>query len=344
MNTPIGFNLFISTVNTMVGEVYSETDADIGIIWKAFANVQPSKSTQNVYGWTGMLQKPREWVGARVVVEPSPQTYTVVNRPWEGPTVTIDRFHLDDDMFGIYYRMLPDQMRQVRRLPDYWLRDLIEGLGSFASGTPGSPQLGFDGLTYFNTAHPVDIYNPSSPTYCNDFTGGGQSIAGGVPGGSGSSILVGGSFSPTAYATLYEYMLRMLGEDGEPLGVIPDSIMCPVTLKTEVELVIKSASFAPPAWATITGQVGAADNPFRRFSVQNVCVNPYLTSGTKWYLLDTKRVVKPMQWQERESVVFTPRISENDPVVFDTHRYLWGVWGRAAPTWGYSFLMARSGP
>lgn len=343
MITPSQFNLFISTVNTMIGEVYAETDQDIGVQWMNFATEMPSGSTQSVYGWTEMLQKAREWVGPRVVMEAAPLTYTVVNRPWEH-TLGVDRFLLDDDHLGILYRQIPDQVRQVRRQPDYWIRDLIEGLGVFATGQPGSPQLGFDGLSNFNTAHSIDPYNPTSTTYSNDFTGGGASIAGGVPGGSGSTILVGGAFGVTAFATLYEYQLRMLGEDLEPLGIIPDTLMVPVTLKTEAELILHSTFFAPPAWATIGSQVGAADNPFRRFAVDKVLVNPYLTSGTKWYLMDTKRTIKPMMWQVREAAVYTQRVNEQDPVVFDTHRYLYGAWGRGAPAWGYAFLMARSGP
>ena len=330
----------------MIGEVYEETDADIGVQWTQFATEMPSGSTQSVYGWTEMLPKPREWVGPRVVVEAAPLTYTVVNRPYEH-TLGVDRFLLDDDHLGILYRQIPDQVRQVRRLPDYWLRDLIESLGIFGSGQPGNPQNGFDGLSYFNTAHPIDPYVPTTTTYSNDFTGGGAAVAGGVPGGSGANITVGGAFGVTPFATLYEYMLRMLGEDLEPLGVIPDTIMVPVTLKTEVELVLASTFFAPPSWATIgasTAQVGAADNPFKRFGISNILVNPYLTSGTKWYLMDTKRAIKPMMWQVREPAVFTQRVNEQDPVVFDTHRYLYGVWGRVAPAWGYSFLMTRSGP
>jgi phage major head subunit gpT-like protein len=339
--TPTNFSIFVSNANTYIGEVYEETNADIGILYEEFMTTMPSSSSQNIYAWTQMIPKPRLWAGPRVVVEPSALTYTLVNRPWE-LTVGIDRFMLDDDQFGVYYRMLIDQARQLRRLPDYWGRDLLEATGVYASGQPGSPQNGLDGTPFFGTAHVVDPYNPNTTTYCNDFTGGGQSIAGGVPGGSGSNITVGGTFGVTAFATLYEYMLRELGEDLEPLGVVPNKLMVPVTLKTEAELVLKSSFFAPPAFATINNQVGAADNPFLRFGVQ-LMVNPYLTSGTKWYLMDTQRTIKPMIWQLREASTIIPRVNMQDPVSFDTHRYLWGGEGRGTPGWGYSFLMSRSG-
>jgi phage major head subunit gpT-like protein len=325
--TPAAFNLFISTVNTMIGQVYS--DATLPELWKNYAGVMPSSGSQNVYGWTGMLPKPRVWKGARVVVQANPQTYTLVNLPYEH-TIEIDRFHLDDDLMGIYYRQIPDQARQVRRLPDYWTRDLLENLGD----QTGNKQLGLDGLTAFNTAHPINLYAPAVGTYSNDFTGGGQAING---------TLIGGAFSPTAFASTVEYMMTLKGEDNEPLGIYPDKAMFPAALMMEAELVLKSAFFAPPAWGTITGQVGAADNPLKRFGVTPV-INPYLTSNTKWYLFDTTKSFKPLIWQEREPAVYTPRVNENDPVVFDRHHYLWGVWGRVAPGWSYSFLFVRSGP
>ena len=328
MITPAQFNLFVSTANTLIGQVWS--DASLPLFYPVFCTTMPSGASQNVYGWTGMLPKPRVWTGPRETVEPAAQTYLVPNWPYEGPNVQIDRFHLDDDQFGIYYRTLPDQARQVKRLPDYWVRDLIEARGAFT----GAIQLGLDGLSNFNTAHPIDVYSSAAGTYTNDLTGGGMTIGG---------ILTGGAFSPTAFATSVEYMMTYKGEDGEPLGIYPSHAMFPAQLKTEAELVLKSMSFAPPAWATITGQVGAADNPFKRFGVEPL-INVLLTSATKWYLQDNTKSFKAMGWQQREAPRFTPRVNENDPVVYDLHRYEWGVWGRGAPFWCPAFLMLRGGP
>ena len=327
MITPSQFALFISTVNTSIGQVLS--DLTVPEVWKEYSTVVPSAGSQNVYGWTGKLAKPRVWKGSRVVVRANPQTYTVVNLPYEH-TLTIDRFHLDDDLMGIYYRQLPDQAKTVRLLPNYWTRDLLENSGD----QTGTRQLGLDGLTAFNTAHPVNFYVSAAGTYSNDFTGGGQTING---------TLIGGQFSPTAFATLVEYGMTIKGEDGEPLGVYYDKMMFPAALKLEAELVMKSMSFAPPAWGTITGQVGAADNPLKRFGVEPL-INPYLTSNTKWYALDTTKSFRPLLWQVREAAQMAQRVNEGDPNVFDNHMYLWGWWGRVAPAWGYSFLFARSGP
>lgn len=332
---PSNFRVFITNINTAFGAAYADT---LDSVWPQFASMVPVTGSIFTAGWTGMMPKMRPWFGARVVHEPAPQTYSATPVPYE-ITYDIDRFHLDDDLFGIYYRMIPDMARQTARWPNYELRDLLENAGVYGNTTA---QAGFDGLPYFSTAHPIDIYNAALGTYINDFTAGGQSVAYPKVGGGTTSVLVGGAFGPTAFATLYEYMETLLGEDGERLGVQPNFLMHPLQLTTEVELVLKNTFFAPPAWGTITGQVGAADNVFRRFGVMPVC-NPFLTSSTIWYLGDGSKAYRPLTWAVREAVRIVPRMNEDDPVVFDTHKYLIGGWGRAVAAWNYSWLMARSG-
>jgi phage major head subunit gpT-like protein len=79
-----------------------------------------------------------------------------------------------------------------------------------------------------------------------------------------------------------------------------------------------------------------------RFGVQPL-VNEFLSSATKYYFQDNTKNHKAMTWQQREAPVYSQRTNESDPLVFDTHRFGWGVWGRGAPAWSYAFLMLRSG-
>jgi phage major head subunit gpT-like protein len=242
---------------------------------------------------------------------------------------------LDDDQLGIFYATMPDMALQAKRWPDFQVRDLLQN----RRAQTGTRQLGLDGLSGFNTAHPIDLYDSSKGTYSNDFTGGGQTING---------VLVGGAFSQTAIATLYEYMMTLKAEDNETVGVTPNVLLVPPALKLEAELFIKSTFLAPPSWGTATGQVGAADNPLRRFGLDPIVwevLNTGVTGGnTYWYMLDTTKAFKPFVWQLRQAPVLAVRTNEQDPVVFDDHTYLYGYWARGAPGWNYSFLFARSGP
>ena len=335
MITPAQFNIFVSSVNTLIGAAYEDT---VPVAYDKLCETVPSAGSQNVYGWTGMLPKMRLWNGPRVVFEPAPQTYVLANQAFES-TLALDRYRLDDDQFGIYYRMLPDMARQARRQPDYMVRDLLENSGD----QTGTRQLGLDGLTGFNTAHPVDLYNANAGTFSNDFTGGGFATTFPKAGGGTSSVTVGGAFSPTAVMTSIEYMMTYKAEDGEALGIVPNELMVHPLLRGEAEVVLKNSFFAPPAWGTLTGQVGAAENPISRFGV-DLIINPFLTQAYTWYIADTNRAFMPLIHQVREATRMVPRISENDPVVFDTHQFLYGAWDRQAVGWGPAWLMARSGP
>lgn len=334
MITPADFAVFVTNVNTMIGNAYSSAEPE------APKFVTPVPITGTIYedGWTGRMPKPRVWAGPRVVHEPGPQTYTAQPFPYE-LTAGVDRFRVDDDLHGIYFRVLPDLALQMKLLMDYESRDLIEAAGNYT----GARQNGLDALTFFNTAHPIDFYDSSKGTYSNDFSGGGANVSFKAPDGSTKTILTGGALSPVALQTLWEYMTTLKGEDGEVLGVEPTTIMVPSFLKGEAEFIINSTFLAPPAWGSITGQVGAADNPLRRFGL-DIIVNKRLKLLNTWYLQDNSKAVKSMRWGIREAPILVPMVTENSPNVFNEHKYVWGYWSRGTALWSYSWLMCRSGP
>jgi phage major head subunit gpT-like protein len=340
--TPSQYAAWITTVDTRIGQIYSEmSPVETHGEWSTVVPIQGS-----IYnaGWTGRMPKARPWYGSRVVHEPAAETYQVEPIPYE-LTYGIDRFKFDDSAVNttsIFWRELPDMAMQWRRQPEYELRDLLE-----ASGVQGTTarQAGLDGLSYFNTAHPIDLYLPSfnfggsfaAGTYCNDFTGGGVTING---------TLIGGALSQNSFASLLAYMQLIPDESGEVLGVMPDMMMIPSTLRVEAEFILKATFWANPQWGAyspLTSQVGAADNMLRKMGVRPV-VNPFLKNTKRWYLGDATHAMKPLLWIVREAPRQVPRINENDPIVFDTHRYTWGGWDRVAPAWNFSWLMAISGP
>lgn len=334
--TPANFNILVSNVNLLLGQAWA---GGVPSIYKEFCMTIPSSNTQEVYFWTGRLNKMRLWTGSRVVIQAALESYTLLNQTFE-LTYSVDRFTLDDGAGAALYRTLPDLAFEAMKQPDYMFRDLLENSGD----QTGTRQLGLDGLTYFNTAHPVDVYDASKGTYCNDATGGGFTASLPKAGGGTTTVTVGGAFSPTAFMTLYEYMMSIKGQDNESLGVVPNKILINQYLKGEVDLVLQSQFYAPPAWSTITGQVGAAESPTKRFGVTSE-INPLLTNPYTWYLADTARQgVKPFIHQVREATRMVPRVSESDPAVFDSHTFLYGMWDRQAVGFGPSFLCARSGP
>lgn len=341
MITPAQYAAWITTVDTTIGQIYAQLDPASS--YKEFATTIPMQGSIWNAGWTGRMPKARPWFGSRVVHEPAAQTYIVEPIPYE-LTYGIDRFKFDDSAVNttsIFWRELPDMAMQWKRQPDYEIRDLLEASG--IQGT-GPRQKGPDGLSAFNTAHPIDIYNPgfnpgglfTAGTYCNDFTGG-VTIGG---------TLIGGALSQSSFSSLLQYMQLIPDESGEVLGVMPDAMMIPSTLQVEANFILKATFLASPTWGAfspLTGQVGAADNQLAKIGVRPL-VNRWLRNTKRWYLADTSHAMKPLIWLVREAPRTVPRIAENDPIVFDSHRYTWGGWDRVAPAWNFGWLMARSGP
>lgn len=332
MISPANLAFFKTSMNLLAGAAFSSTKTHFERIC---STVPMGEASQLVFGWAGMLAKPRLWTGPRVVISAAPETYVLIPKPWE-LTVELDRFELDDTggMGGIYWRTLPDMARQAKRQPDYWTRDLIEAIGDYSST---ADQLSMDGISHWNTGHPVDVYNAAAGTYANDFGASGQPISIG-----GTTITVGGALSLTSIATIREYQGTLKAQDGEPMGIVPDVLMFPTMLEMEVTTLLTALYFAPPSYGTFTGQVGAVDNPGRRFGLEPL-KNELLTNPRGFYMLDTTKALKPFLHVVREPWRMTPRISETDPNVFDNHAYLWGGWGRIAQGWGFPWLSARSG-
>ena len=335
MLSPAQINIIKSSTSMIAGAAYSSTPTHIQEI---ATTVPMGEASQLVLYWTGMLPKPRLWTGPRVVHEAAPQSYVLVPKLFE-ETLGIDQFELSDTggTGGLYWRNVPDLGRQLKRQPDYWNRDLIEASGDYSST---ADQAGFDGLSYWNTAPPVDLYRAGAGTYSNDFT----TISGSAPTVTmaGQTISVGGRFGLTALATIREYMGTLKAEDGEPMNIVPDLLMYPTMLQMEVDTILTAAYFSPPSFGTFTGQVGAVDNPGKRFGLRGI-KNELLQDPTKYYVLDTTKAIKPFLHVVREATQMVSRLSPTDPIVFDEHKFLWGGWGRIAMGWGYSWLAARGG-
>jgi phage major head subunit gpT-like protein len=314
-------------------------------IWSSeFATTYTSETENVLHGWMEMPDNMRIWRGARVVQDPAPQTYSVPMLPWE-ITMALDQFALMDDKFGLYAPIAERIGQKTAKLQDYALRDLLQGNGELGAAPFN---IGPDGIAFWNSAHPVDVWDPSKGTYANDYGTGGVTISGQT---------VGGTFSTNAYASLWSDMSGRKNASNEAIGVNPDRLLVPSQLRFQGGVVLQSAMFAPQSIMTLGGGnvgtpgsplpanapfVGAMDNPLRGSA--DLRWTPDLNGQpTAWYLADTSDIMKPLGWAQHTAPTFVMRNSPQDPIVFDQHRLLWGSWARATPHWGLSWNLSRSG-
>jgi phage major head subunit gpT-like protein len=332
--TPANLNIFFTTLDTLFSEAF-----ELAPTWQEqIATPYTATSEAWLMGWIGMLDKLRPWQGARVTHTPAPQTYGVTIQNFEG-TWGIDKFKLADDLHDIYFPVAKHIGQQAKKWPDYNVRDLIQGNGIYSST---SAQTGPDGVSFWNASHPVDFYDAAKGTYCNDYGTGGVSVNG---------VTVGGAFATNAWATVWEDMATRKNESNEAMGLLPDMTMVPPQIHFPARTLIQGAFFAPPVLGNLgTGAaasanapfVGAMDNPLRGST--DLMMNPDLASAPgAWYMLTTKWAIKPFGWVLRAAPVMVPRLDPTDPVVFETHTFVWGCEARGVAAWGLPFLASRSG-
>lgn len=338
--SPTNINVFFTMADTRFSQGIRNAQ-----LWSSeWATTYSSQTETILHGWLEMPDNMRIWHGPRVVQDPAPQTYSVPMLPWE-ITMALDQFALMDDTYGLYAPIAERIGQKTAKLQDYALRDLLQGNGQLGAA-PFS--IGTDGLSMWNTAHPVDIWDPSKGVYPNDYGAAGVSVGG---------ITVGGLFSTNAYATAWSDMSGRLNASGEAIGVNPDRLLVPSQLRFPAAVVIQSAMFAPQSIMTLGGGnfptpgaplpanapfVGAMDNPLRGSA--DLRWTPDLNrQPTAWYLGDTSDIMKPLGWAVHTAPTFVVRNSPQDPIVFDQHKYLWGSWARATPHWGFPWNMSRSG-
>jgi phage major head subunit gpT-like protein len=329
--TPSNLAFFFTNLETRFWSAYSVNEE-----WSSkYASVYPCGTEQFLAGWVGMVDKYRQWLGPRVTHQPAPQTYSVQIQNFE-LTEQIDQFKLMDDTYGIYFPTVAFMGMQAKKIYDYQLRDMLFNQGA----QTGAIQNGFDGLTHFNTAHPVDFYDASKGTYSNDFRGG-FTVNG---------INVGGAFSVNGFNTLWEEMSSRKSESGEALGIMPDLTSVPPQLKASAMTILQGQFMAPPQMGVLgSGSganapfVGAMDNILRGWTDLHVNAD-FAALPTTWWMMITKGPVKPYGIALNTAPDFVYRMTPQDPVVFDTHTYLYGSMARFAPFWAYSWLDAISSP
>lgn len=133
--------------------------------YQRVAQVVPSTTRSNEYGWMGQIPRVREWLGDRVVQNISTSAYTIRNRDFE-LTVGVKRNDIEDDNIGIYGPMFQELGRSAAAFPDELLWPLVAS--GFATNC-------YDGQYFFDTDHPVLDANGVAQSQSN--TGGGSGTA-----------------------------------------------------------------------------------------------------------------------------------------------------------------------
>jgi phage major head subunit gpT-like protein len=284
--TPAALQILFTGINVSFYEGYAATPT-----WAdQVAMTVPSDTELETYGWMDRIPAMREWIGPREVVVPNAQSRSLVNKHWE-LSIGLDANKFRDDKYGLYMPLIREQARQAAKQHDYQLQSLIE-----------SNPTGFDGQSFFSTAHPTDTTGQlSSATQSNDLT----TLA----------------LTPSNFGTAKSAMRSFVGRDGKPFGEIPTLLVVPTALE-EAAVVLQTADFfSPQTFANMATNVGNVKNIYK--GTFEILVVPELTHPKIWYVLSNAGYVKPFLKQIRQPINMVPLVSPTDPNVVWMRQYNW---------------------
>lgn len=253
------------------------------------SSTMPSSTKLSTYGWAADLPVMREWTdNERTVQNVKELAYNLINRKWE-LTYSVKRDDLDDDNLGMYTQKFSDLGTQAKKHPDLLMRDTIQA---------GQNITCYDGLSFFNTAHPVDPYDSSKGTYTN-YSASGMAL------------------TPVNYDTVRSAMMGYKGTSGVELGIVPKLLLVPPQLEIMAKRICKM-DMIPSAAGTASEQ-----NPYE--GTADYIVAPELSNqGTRWYLLCIDRGIMPFIYQLRQPAEFQMITNLNDPSVFMLDEFKFG--------------------
>jgi phage major head subunit gpT-like protein len=294
----------LRSLNTQFSGIYqSAYDATVPF-YETLTTRAPSNSKSNTYGWMAKLPKMREWLGERVVNRLAGRGFQIENKKFE-LTLAVSRDDFDDDNLGVYTPVAAAIGEEARKHPDDLLVDLLNN--GHLSTSPC-----FDLQNFFDTDHPVNMDDPASATQSNYRT---------------STTL-----DATNFFAMRAAMAGFLGDNGRPLGCQGVTLVVPPALeKVALETV-----------AAATVSTGGANVAYQ---LAKVVVIPELggttTKDKTWYLLDTRKMIKPFVFQDRRKTAFVQKFAESDDNVLMRDEYLWAASGRYNIGYGPWFLAMK---
>lgn len=283
-----------STLNAVFANLRTEFNRAFAAAptqWARVAMRAPSTSAQNDYKWLAEFPKMKRWIGDKNVKSLEGFSYTVVNEDWE-TTVEVDRNHIQDDTLGIYAPQAQSAGFAAAQFPD----ELVFSLFNFTGK-------GFDGLTFFSTAHKVR----------------GASVS-----NKGTVALSAASQAAAlaSYGAARTAMRKFKDDEGRSLNVVGDTLVVPPALEDVGNALLMSERLDD-------GKV----NPYK--GTAQLLVVPDLATDTEWYLLDTKKPVKPFIYQERMPPTFVQQTDPQADDVFMRKKFKYGAEARAAGGYGF---------
>ena len=123
------------------------------------------------------------------------------------------------------------------------------------------------------------------------------------------------ALAPAIYGTTRALIRRFKNDQGRPMRIQGDRLVVPPELEETAKQILESDF--------VMGSANLTKNVWR--GTAEVFVGDYLTDATNWYLLCTKRPIKPLALQDRKKPEFVALDKVDDVTAFEENEFKYGV-------------------
>lgn len=127
--------------------------------------------------------------------------------------------------------------------------------------------------------------------------------------------------SMAAYIAARTSIMSVKNSKGRPLALIPDLLVVPPALEATARDIL------------IADYINGTKNTMQ--GTAEIHVEPRLADSKAWFLLCTKRPIKPLIYQQRKKAKFVSKTDEKDDNVFFSKQFLYGVDSRGNAGFGF---------
>jgi len=127
--------------------------------------------------------------------------------------------------------------------------------------------------------------------------------------------------SMDAYIAARAGIMSLKNSKERPLALVPDLLVVPPALEATARDIL------------VADYINGTKNTMQ--GTAEIHVEPRLTSDTAWFLLCTKRPIKPLIFQQRKKAKFVSKTAETDDNVFFSKKFLYGVDSRDNAGFGF---------
>jgi phage major head subunit gpT-like protein len=266
-----------------------------------------SNSDSETYRWLGSVPRMREWGTGRVARGLRTESYSVENLKYEA-TIEVDRDEISDDKTGQIRIRVGELAQRAATHKDFLIAQLL-------SNGETSGFNSYDGVPFFSGEHEsgesgaqnnkltVEVDDPNVPT-TEEFK--------------------------SAMRAAIAAILAFKDDRGEPMSLSTSGLVC----------VVPTGMYLTALEAVNSTIVNNTSNVLQ--GAARIIAFPWLSDASKWYLLKTDGVVRPLIFQDREPAEFTA-LSEDSDEGFRREKFLYGVRARYRITYGYWQYAVQAG-